>query len=104
MHPILVSFPIAFFTGALIFDVLQLIYDRSFNQTAVYLLIAGLIGAVAAAIPGVIDFIFTVPPKVQGKKEQPNMVLPMLPSYYFLDQRSFIVYNQTFRTIILYWD
>jgi len=68
LHPILVTFPIAFFTGTLIFDVLGFIYDPGFSQTALYLEIGGLVAAVAAAIPGLIDYIFTVPPNSTGKK------------------------------------
>jgi uncharacterized membrane protein/nitrite reductase/ring-hydroxylating ferredoxin subunit len=68
IHPILVSFPIAFFTGTLIFDILALVYDPVFQQTALHLEIAGLIGALAAAIPGLIDFTSTVPPRSTGKK------------------------------------
>ena len=68
LHPVLVSFPVAFFTGTLIFDALGFIYNNKFNETALYLEIAGLGSALAAAIPGLIDFIFTVPPKSTGKK------------------------------------
>ena len=68
LHPILVCFPIAFFIGALIFDILALLNGQNFNQTAVYMVIAGLIGGLAAAVPGFIDFIFTVPPNSTGKK------------------------------------
>ncbi len=68
LHPILVGFPIAFFTGTLIFDFLGWRFNNDFHQTALYLEIAGLCTAIIAAIPGVIDFIFTVPPKSSGKK------------------------------------
>jgi len=68
LHPILVSFPIAFFTGTLVFDVLGWIFKNDFYQTALYLEIAGLCTAIIAAIPGLIDFTFTVPPKSTGKK------------------------------------
>ena len=68
LHPILVCFPIAFFTGAFVCDLITLISDRQFGQTPVFLLIAGIIGGLLAAIPGLIDFIFTVPPKSSGKK------------------------------------
>jgi uncharacterized membrane protein/nitrite reductase/ring-hydroxylating ferredoxin subunit len=68
LHPILVCFPIAFFTGALIFDILALLNGQDFYQTATHLLIAGLIGGLVAAIPGLIDLLFTVPPKSSGKK------------------------------------
>lgn len=67
IHPILVCFPIAFYTGALIVDILTVSGNHNFNQTAVFCLIGGLIGAAAAAIAGVIDFIFTVPPKSSAR-------------------------------------
>ncbi|MFC0773028.1 DUF2231 domain-containing protein [Terrimonas alba] len=69
LHPILVGFPIAFFVGTLFFDVLGLVYDRNdFHSTAMYLLMAGLAFALLAAIPGVIDFVYVVPPKSSAKK------------------------------------
>lgn len=69
LHPILVSFPIAFFIGTLGFDLLGLIYNRmDFHNTAKYLEIAGIGFALLAAIPGIIDYIFIVPPKSSAKK------------------------------------
>jgi uncharacterized membrane protein/nitrite reductase/ring-hydroxylating ferredoxin subunit len=69
LHPILVAFPIAFFTGTLLFDVLGVIYNRTdFHTLAMYLEIAGIGFALLAAIPGIIDFIFVVPPKSSAKK------------------------------------
>ncbi|MBS1524812.1 MAG: Rieske 2Fe-2S domain-containing protein [Bacteroidetes bacterium] len=64
IHPILVGFPIAFFTGTLIFDALGIFnMDSGFWQTGKYMEIAGIIAAVITAIPGTIDYFFTVPPK-----------------------------------------
>jgi uncharacterized membrane protein/nitrite reductase/ring-hydroxylating ferredoxin subunit len=69
LHPILVAFPIAFFIGAFIFDFLSLFTaNSSFWQTGYYLAIAGIAGALLAAIPGAIDYFFTVPPKSSAKK------------------------------------
>jgi uncharacterized membrane protein/nitrite reductase/ring-hydroxylating ferredoxin subunit len=69
LHPILVSFPIAFFTGALVFDLLAIFRKNDdFLITAHYLLIAGIVMALAAAIPGFIDFLYTVPPESSAKK------------------------------------
>ncbi|GAB3902648.1 DUF2231 domain-containing protein [Mucilaginibacter boryungensis] len=69
IHPILVTFPIAFFTGTLVFDVLSILKDNaSYRQTADYLELAGLIAAIIAAVPGVIDYFFTVPPASSAKK------------------------------------
>jgi uncharacterized membrane protein/nitrite reductase/ring-hydroxylating ferredoxin subunit len=69
LHPILVSFPIAFLTGTLLFDILGLYYDRNnFHSIALYLEIAGIGFALLAAIPGIVDYLSVVPPKSSAKK------------------------------------
>jgi uncharacterized membrane protein/nitrite reductase/ring-hydroxylating ferredoxin subunit len=69
IHQILVAFPIAFFTGVFIFDLLFLFTQKeSFRQTALYLTEAGIVSSVITAIPGIIDYIFTIPPKSSAKK------------------------------------
>ena len=69
IHPILIVFPIAFFTGAFLFDILKLITDNvSFETTSGYMILAGIISGFMAAIPGIIDYFFTVPPKSSAKK------------------------------------
>lgn len=79
LHPILVSFPIAFFTGTLGFDVLGLIYTGiDFHITAKYLEIAGIGFSFIAAIPGIIDYIFIVPPKSSAKRRATNHALTNL--------------------------
>ena len=69
LHPILVSFPIAFFIGVLAFDVLGWYYRRDdFHSTAMYLEIAGISFGLLAAVPGFIDYLFIVPPDSSAKK------------------------------------
>ena len=69
LHPILVSFPIAFFTGTFMLDVAGLVFNYDdLIALALYLEIAGIGFALLAAIPGIIDYIFVVPPKSSGKK------------------------------------
>lgn len=69
IHPILVAFPIAFFIGTLLFDVLAILLNKpGMKQTAYYLNIAGIIGGLLAAVPGIIDYLYTVPPKSSAKK------------------------------------
>jgi nitrite reductase/ring-hydroxylating ferredoxin subunit/uncharacterized membrane protein len=68
LHPILVSFPIAFYTGTLLFDILAKTYSPEFLFSAYNLEIAALISAALAAIPGFIDYINTVPPKSTAKQ------------------------------------
>lgn len=68
IHPILVCFPIAFYIGTLLFDILAKTYSPEFLFTAYNLEIAALIAAGIAAIPGIIDYVYTVPPKSTAKK------------------------------------
>lgn len=69
LHPILVTFPIAFFTGTLIFDILSILKgSTSYSQTGEFLELAGLITALIAALPGLIDYLYTVPPVSSAKK------------------------------------
>ena len=69
MHPLLIAFPIAFFTGTLLFDILGYVLNKDdLQRTAYYLEIAGVGFALLAAIPGIIDYFYTVPPKSSGKK------------------------------------
>lgn len=68
LHPILICFPIAFFIGTAVADYLGYFYDESFHLTALYLEIAGIATALVAAVPGIIDFKYRVPPKSSGKK------------------------------------
>ncbi len=69
IHPILVCFPLAFYIGTLLFDALAIIKDEvAFGFTGQYLHVAGIVSAVLAAIPGIIDYVYTVPPKSSGKK------------------------------------
>jgi uncharacterized membrane protein/nitrite reductase/ring-hydroxylating ferredoxin subunit len=69
IHPILIGFPIAFFVGALVIDVLSLVLDKpTLRPTGYHLVIAGIIGALMAAVPGFIDFLNTVPPDSTAKK------------------------------------
>jgi len=69
LHPILVSFPIAFFSGSFIFDLAGWITSKEYLfQTAYWMEISGVGFALLAAVPGIIDYIFTVPPRSTAKK------------------------------------
>lgn len=69
LHPILVSFPIGFLVGAFVSDLIAAFSgNQSFSQTAYYLEVAGIVMGILAAIPGFIDYLYTVPPKSSAKK------------------------------------
>lgn len=100
IHPMLIAFPLAFFIGAFVFDVLYLLSDNNGLQvTGYYLVIAGIIGAVLAAVPGFLDFLYTVPPNSSGKKRAAkhgilnttNLVLFVV--IFFLKKNSSLAYG-----------
>jgi nitrite reductase/ring-hydroxylating ferredoxin subunit/uncharacterized membrane protein len=68
IHPALIPFPFAFLWGAALFDAIYLISGAtSFTVTARHLTLAGVATGVLAAIPGVIDYIYSVPPRSSAR-------------------------------------
>jgi nitrite reductase/ring-hydroxylating ferredoxin subunit/uncharacterized membrane protein len=69
IHPALIPFPFAFLYGAFFFDLAgRLAVRHSWWMTGAYLSLVGVVAALAAAIPGFIDYFLTVPPKSSGKR------------------------------------
>lgn len=69
LHPILVALPIAFFIGTLVFDLWGYWRDNpDFWRTGFYLEIAGVVTALLAAVPGIVDYFAVVPPGSSAKK------------------------------------
>lgn len=67
-HPALIPFPLAFLIGAFVFDVLGVWLDGpALWTTGAHLAVAGVIAGLVAAIPGIIDYVYTVPPRSTGK-------------------------------------
>jgi len=79
IHPALVVFPFAFLAGAFISHLIAVILNTpSFWTTGGYLTVAGVATAIAAAIPGFLDYFFTVPPRSSGKRRATKHMLVML--------------------------
>jgi nitrite reductase/ring-hydroxylating ferredoxin subunit/uncharacterized membrane protein len=73
IHPMLVSLPIGLWTGSLAYDLLCGTSDDDadrdrLRQSADDMLLAGLVGALMAAVPGIIDYVAVVPPESSAKK------------------------------------
>jgi len=76
IHPALIPFPFAFLTGALLFDVAGRLADRpAWWTTGGHLAAAGVVAALVAAVPGFIDYLFTVPPESTGKRRATRHML-----------------------------
>jgi len=76
LHPILIPFPFAFLTGAVMFDALAWITSSaSFWSTGGYLVAAGIATGLLAAVPGVVDFLSVVPPHSSAKRRATRHLL-----------------------------
>lgn len=79
VHPMLIPFPFAFLTGAFVFDIVGWLGDLpSWWTTGGQLTIAGIVMAVLAAVPGVIDYFYTVPPDSSAKARATKHMLTNL--------------------------
>lgn len=78
-HPALIPFPLAFMTGAFVFDVAGVLMDAPpLWATGAHLAVAGVGTGLIAAIPGLIDFVYTVPPDSSAKQRATRHMVLML--------------------------
>jgi nitrite reductase/ring-hydroxylating ferredoxin subunit/uncharacterized membrane protein len=69
LHPPLTDFPLAFLIGALLADLAGRVFDVAQLWTVgAYLALAGIVAGLLAAVPGIIDYRYTVPPESSGKR------------------------------------
>jgi nitrite reductase/ring-hydroxylating ferredoxin subunit/uncharacterized membrane protein len=69
LHPMLIVFPTAFLIGSFLFDGLSIMLNKPFMLlTGQYLQTAGIIAGLVAAVPGFIDYQYTVPPNSSAKQ------------------------------------
>lgn len=69
IHPALIPFPFAFLTGALLFDAAGIIVDEPrLWITGGHLAVVGLLAGLVAAVPGIIDYVYAVPPRSSGRR------------------------------------
>jgi nitrite reductase/ring-hydroxylating ferredoxin subunit/uncharacterized membrane protein len=74
IHPVIIAFPIAFFTAAFFVDIFTF-GDYGLHNAAAYLTMAGIGTALLAAFFGAIDYFTVVPPKSSAKKRATNHAL-----------------------------
>ncbi|HEX3235770.1 MAG TPA: DUF2231 domain-containing protein [Gemmatimonadales bacterium] len=68
VHPMLIVFPLGLLATAVIFDLIALVSHASrWTEVAYYLIGAGVIGGLAAAVPGWIDW-FAIPRRTRAKR------------------------------------
>jgi nitrite reductase/ring-hydroxylating ferredoxin subunit/uncharacterized membrane protein len=67
-HQMLIPFPLAFLLGAFGFDVAGVLLSRpALWTTGAHLALAGVGFALVAAVPGLVDLVWSVPPRSTGK-------------------------------------
>jgi uncharacterized membrane protein len=68
VHPMLVVFPLGLLVTAVIFDLIALVTRAArWSEVAYYLVGAGVVGGLAAAVPGWIDW-FAIPARTRAKR------------------------------------
>jgi nitrite reductase/ring-hydroxylating ferredoxin subunit/uncharacterized membrane protein len=68
LHPMLIVYPFAFLTGAFGFNLAAAASrNRDLGRVASYLIPTGIAAGLVAAIPGILDYLNTVPPRSSGK-------------------------------------
>ena len=68
IHPMLITVPLGLLATAVVFDVLHLITDRKgFAISAGYMIAAGIVGGLVAAVPGLVDWL-AIPPGTRAKR------------------------------------
>jgi nitrite reductase/ring-hydroxylating ferredoxin subunit/uncharacterized membrane protein len=76
IHPMLIPFPLAFLLGTLVADAVGRVADNQvWYGMALWLNVFGIATALLAAVPGVIDYLYSVPPKSSGKKRATKHML-----------------------------
>jgi nitrite reductase/ring-hydroxylating ferredoxin subunit/uncharacterized membrane protein len=76
IHPALITFPFAFLYGAFLFDLAGRVAGRAVWWTiGAHLAVAGIVTAIVAAVPGFIDYVYTVPPRSTGKQRATRHML-----------------------------
>src|SRR3954463_12230896 len=69
VHPMLVMFPFGLWVASFVFDLLGRVFGNAdLFAAGFYALIGGCIGAVLAAVPGVVDLFSVVPPDSSARK------------------------------------
>ena len=81
IHAMLVPFPFAYLVGSATLDAwARATGRRELYRTASHLNTLGLTTALAAAVPGLVDYTFTVPPRSSAKKRATSHMLSNLPA------------------------
>jgi nitrite reductase/ring-hydroxylating ferredoxin subunit/uncharacterized membrane protein len=76
LHAAMVPFPFAFLLGGFGFDVAARLSGRSdLWQTGQHLVLAGIVAALLAAVPGFLDYFRSVPPRSSGKSRATKHML-----------------------------
>src|SRR5947209_4121297 len=69
LHPMLIAFPIAFLCGSLVADLVGRACDwPTVWTTGAYLNLAAIVTGLGAAVPGLVDYFFAIPPNSSAKR------------------------------------
>ena len=79
IHPMLVPFPLAYLSGSALINLWARVMNRpEWFRTANHLSRLGIAASFAAAVPGLIDYVFAVPPRSSGRTRATNHMMANL--------------------------
>jgi len=85
IHPMLVSFPIGLFGGALVSDVISIWGDKTFwPQLSLWLIAFGIVAALLAAVFGFIDYLTAPMPPATKRIATAHMVLNLVVVAFYI--------------------
>ena len=80
LHSMLVAFPLALFTTSLLFDLVHLRRrDPFWSRAALFLILVGLAGGIAAAMSGFLDYFLALPARGEAHEVAQTHLLIMTP-------------------------
>jgi uncharacterized membrane protein len=86
IHPMLITIPVAAFPLSLVFDVVYLLSDNPFwYAMAFWLMVVGIVGGLAAGIPGLIDYLTSVPKEAMPTARRHGLMNAGLIVWFFIN-------------------
>jgi uncharacterized membrane protein len=104
LHPMLIAFPIGLWTFSLICDLVSLFgwNSEAMRLVAFYTLAGGIIGALIAAIPGIIDYA-SIQDRRTKRVATAHMIINLIAVVVFVVDLSFRIGASTSQTLIPFW-
>ncbi|MGE5402262.1 MAG: DUF2231 domain-containing protein [Ignavibacteriales bacterium] len=101
IHQMLIPFPIGLLVGSFAFDLLGIIQGNlELRNVSLYIAVAGVVMGLVAAVPGFIDYVYSVPPDSTGAERATRHMMIMLVTVILFGIAAFLRYREETAWII----